>query len=428
MNATFFQRALAAVLLVGAGSAIAQQAPAPQAYTWEQLRERFHSANPTLLAGALNIDESRAQEITAYLRPNPDLTVSTDGTQLSRYQGVWRPFAGTQYGPNVSYLHEREHKRELRLESAVKGTEIARSQQDDLERNLLFTLRGAFNQLLQAKTVLALVQENLTYYDNVLKVSRDRLSAGDIAQVDLDRLELQRIQYESDIQSATVSLRTAKIQLQQLLSDKTPVDQFDVRGSFDFADPGRPLEDFRRVALDARPDLKAALLAVEKARTDHNLAIANSSTDPTFSMWVTHNPSFNNPFDNNTLGGSVTIPLRIFDRNQGEKERTDIDIRRNQRLQEAAMLQIFSDVDSAYATVNSNLTLLRAYKDRYLERAAKVRETVSFAYQRGGASLLDFLSAQNDYRSVQLNYVNLIGSWLGAASQLNLAVGREVIQ
>ena len=123
----------------------------------------------------------------------------------------------------------------------------------------------------------------------------------------------------------------------------------------------------------------------------------------------------------------MTIPLRIFDRNQGEKARTQLDIQRDERLREAANAQVFSDVDSAYATLNSNLALLRPYKAKYLQQAAAVRDTISFAYQHGGASLLDFLQAQNDYRSIQLNYLNLVGSYLTAASQLNLAVGREVI-
>jgi cobalt-zinc-cadmium efflux system outer membrane protein len=181
------------------------------------------------------------------------------------------------------------------------------------------------------------------------------------------------------------------------------------------------------MALAARPDLRAALEAVDKAKTDHQLAISNGSTDPTFSAWWTHNPSFNNPYDDNTVGASVSIPLRIFDRNQGEKERTEIDIRRNQRLQDAAAAQVFNDVDSAYATVNSNLNLLRPYKEKYLGQATRIRDTITFAYQRGGASLLDFLNAQNDYRTVQLSYLNLVGTYLTAVGQLNLAVGREVI-
>jgi cobalt-zinc-cadmium efflux system outer membrane protein len=124
----------------------------------------------------------------------------------------------------------------------------------------------------------------------------------------------------------------------------------------------------------------------------------------------------------------MNIPLRIFDRNQGEKRRTQLEIDRSQRLLEAAQVQVFSDVDSAYAANESNLSLLLPYRQKYLQQAVRVRDTVAFAYQHGGASLLDFLNAQSEYRSVQLSYVSLIGSYLTAASQLNLAVGREVVQ
>ena len=407
-----------------ANSAFAQ----PAALTWPQVREKFMATNPTLRAAQIGIEESKAQEVTAYLRPNPDFTEATDGTQLSSYQGTWRPFSGTQFSSSISYLHERNRKRELRLESAQKGTAIALSQQADTERTLLFNLRGAFVQTLQAKAVLSLARENLAYWDRVLVLGNDRFQAGDIAQIDLDRLELQRVQFETDVQTALVNERTAKIQLLTLMNDRTPVEQFDITGPFEFSEQLMPMEEFRRMALDTRPDLKAAVETVDKAQTDHKLAVANGSTDPTFATWWTHNPSFNNPYDNNTLGASVTIPLRIFDKNQGEKARTEADIRRNQRLRDAAEAQVFSDVDSAYATINSNLTLLRAYKARYLQRAVNVRDTVAFSYQHGGASLLDFLNSQNDYRSVQLNYLNLIGSYLTAASQMNLAVGHEVIQ
>jgi cobalt-zinc-cadmium efflux system outer membrane protein len=162
--------------------------------------------------------------------------------------------------------------------------------------------------------------------------------------------------------------------------------------------------------------------SIEKATTDHTLAIANGSTDPVFGVDVGRNPPIQS-----YIGFNVSIPLRIFDRNQGEKQRTELDITRNERLQDASQAQVLNDVDSAYTTLNSNLTLLHAYKDNYLDVAVRVRDTLSFSYQRGGASLLDFLQAQNDYRTVQLSYLNLVGAYLTAASQLNLAVGREVI-
>jgi len=409
-------------LVAGLLFAAVCSASAQQALTWQQIRQRFEQNNPTLLAGKLNIDESKAQEITANFRPNPTLTLLSD--QIDPFPGgpSHGPFAYWLPSATVNYLHERQHKRELRLESAQKGTLLAVSGQDDLERNLVFTLRGAFVQTLQAKAVLDVAKENLAYYDHLLEISRDRYHAGDIAQVDLDRLELQRVQYESDLQTADVDLRTAKIQLLMLLNDRTPVDNFDVTGPFEFSEEIGSLDDFRKTAADTRPDLKAALQSVDKAKTDHKLAMANGSTDPTFGFDVGRNP----PIDA-YIGFSVNIPLRFFDRNQGEKLRTQLDIDRNQRLFEAAQAQVFSDVDSAYATLKSNVILLHPYKEKYLAQAVRVRDTIAFSYQHGGASLLDFLSAQSEYRTVQLAYVNLIGSYLSAASQLNLAVGREVI-
>ena len=403
-------------------------ASAQQSLTWDQVKAKFETANPTLKADEINVQEMKDQEITAYLRPNPQFTFSTDGTQIARHNGVWQPLAGTQYQPNVSYLHERERKRELRLQSAKEGTQIAGSQHEDLERSLIFDLRSVFIQTLQAKAVLELAQADIEYYDKIIEISRERFKVGDIGQIDLDRIELLRVQYESEIQTAIVNLRTSKIQLLQLLNDRTPIDKFDVTGPFDFSDNMQTLDAYRQIALDNRPDLRAALESVEQAVTNHKLANANGSTDPTFGAWYTYNGSFNNPNSNQTLGLNVSVPLRIFDRNQGEKKRTLIDIDRNRLLTEAARAQVFSDVDSAYEEVQSNVALLKPYRDKYKDQATRVRDTVTYAYQRGGASLMDFLNAQSDYRVVQLAYLQLVGAYLTAAGQLNLAVGREAIQ
>jgi cobalt-zinc-cadmium efflux system outer membrane protein len=395
---------------------------AQKALTWQEVRDRFEAANPSLRAGEIGVAESHAAEITADLRPNPSLGLLAD--QMNPFPGgpPHSPFGNLLSVAAVSYLHERAHKRELRLESAREATAMAVSSQADLERNLLFTLRGAFVGALQAKAVLRVAKDNLAYWDQVLGISRERFQAGDLAQIDLDRLELQRVQFESDLQTADVNLRTAKIQLLMLLNDRIRVEQFDVTGLFDFANGLPSRDELRKIALDTRPDLKAAVQATDKAKTDHKLAVANGSTDPTLGFDVGRNP----PIDQ-YIGVSVSLPLRIFDRNQGEKLRTQLDVDRSQTLLDAVQAQVFSDVDSSYAVLNSNLILLRPYKTKYLQQAVHVRDTVRFAYEHGGASLLDFLNAENDYRGVQLNYVNLVGSYLTAAAQLNLAVGREVI-
>jgi len=395
---------------------------AQESLTWEKVKDRFEANNPTLRAGRLNIAEAKAQEITAFLRPNPNLTLTAD--QIDPFPGgpPHGPFAYFQPVAGVNFLFERDHKRQLRLESAQKATGIATTDQADLERNLLFNLWTAYVQTLQAKAVVHVAQENLDYYDHVLQVNRERFKAGDIANIDLDRLELQRVEFESDLQSAQVNLRTAKIQLLMLLNERTPVDGFDVSGAYDFADTLPTLEELRRMAAENRPDLKSAMQSVDKATVDHKLAVANGSTDPTFGFDVGRNP----PIDT-YIGANVSVPLRIFDRNQGEKKRTQIEIEHSQRLLDAAQAQVFSDVDSAEASLEGNLALLRPYKSKYLQQATHVRDTVAFSYQNGGASLLEFLNAENEYRTVELNYTNLVGAYLIAAGQLNLAVGKPVL-
>jgi outer membrane protein, heavy metal efflux system len=173
-----------------------------------------------------------------------------------------------------------------------------------------------------------------------------------------------------------------------------------------------------------RPDLKGAEQSVDKARTDHQLAVANGASDPTFGFDLAHQPSPLNTY----VGFSVNFPLRIFDKNQGEKARTSLDIGRTQKLRDAAEVAALHDVDSAYATLQNTLALLRPYRTEYLPQAESVRSTISFSYEHGAASLLDFLDAQKEYRSTQLSYANLVGAYLSAANQVNFAVGEEVIR
>src|SRR3954453_4740895 len=244
--------------LLFAVSCLAQSANAPRALTWQETVNRFRGNNPQLLAGQSAIEESRAQEITAYLRPNPVTTLGWDQitpyTNNGNLRPIWLSYA---YG-NTTYLHEREHKRELRLASAQRATAIATSGQSDLERNLTFGLRDAFVRVLQSKAVVDVARQNLDYYDKLITVYRDRLNSGAISRVDFQRVELQRAQFESDVLSAQVDLRTAKIDILTFLRDSPPVDQFDVNASFDFVDQPHTLDELRQAAVEARPDLRQA--------------------------------------------------------------------------------------------------------------------------------------------------------------------------
>ncbi len=394
--------------------------------SWEQIKSRFLAQNPSVLAGQINVEESKANEITAALRPNPQFNLSQDGFQLTPSMGVWRPLTGIVLTPGVSQLIERQNKRERRTDSARLATAGAASDQEDLQRTLLFSVRTAFLNTLQAKALVDLTQASLQSYDQAIEANRTRFQAGDISELDFQRVEIQRIQFESDLATARVNLRTAKIQLLALLNDRTPVDGFDVEGDFAYRESIMQLPELRQAAAANRPDLRSAETAIEKAQADNRLAIANGTADPVVAGWYSRNPSFNNPFDSNTLGASISIPIRIFDKNQGEKARTALEVTRTGHLRDALLAGIYRDVDSAYATVESVRTLVRPYRDKYLQESADIRDKVSFSYSQGNATVLEFLDAQKSYRDTQVTYVGLVGSYWSALAQLSLAVGQEV--
>ena len=231
------------VLLFLWGGLAASDLRAQHALTWEEVKMKFSAANPTLQAAQLNIDEGRAAEITAYLRPNPDFSLTADGFQIARNNGVWAPLSGVVETPGLSYFTSASISASCGAIRPKENTAISESTYLDQERNLVFNLRSAFVQVLQAKAVLQNAKENLAYWDKELDVNRTRFKAGDLAQVDLNRLELQRVQFESDYETATVNLRTAKIQLLMLMNERTPIERFDVTGPFEFSAELPPLEE-----------------------------------------------------------------------------------------------------------------------------------------------------------------------------------------
>ena len=388
---------------------------------WEELRDRFKKNNPNLVAAEVSIREFKAIETTAGLRPNPVLSLTTDQFAFF-HTNPYRPGAADQLLPSISYLVERRNKRQLRVQSAQLQTEVSKTDLMDLERQLMFSLRDTYIRVLQNKAILELALENVAAYDKVIEVNRERMRAGDIAKIDLTRVELGKVQFESDVTNAKVALRTAKIWMLSLLNEPIPVDQFDVNGLFADAVLIPSLDELRVKALASRPDLRSAANAIEKAKNDNKLAWANGSADPiVMGDYTRVGPS-------NTVGVGVSVPLRIFDKNQGEKERTKLEIERLEKLKRAIEVIATRDVDSAYTAVESVRSLLTPYKERYLAQSAEVRDTMSFSYSKGGASLLELLDAQKSYRDTQVTYRNLIASFLAAVNQLSLAAGADLGQ
>jgi cobalt-zinc-cadmium efflux system outer membrane protein len=383
--------------------------------TLPQLLDLAHRANPTLLSAAQHLAGVRAQEITAGLRANP---IGIVGGQL---------FTASADDPNpyfyqagVQRLFERGNKRQSRLDNARSTTTLTSLQLDDQRRQMDLAIRQAFSRMLYAQQGVAISRENLESYRKTVGLMKIRLDAGDMDQTDFDRVELQLAGFESDLDNAELTLRQGSIELQTLVGIATPTDNFAIAGTLDPPPITATLDDLRSAALANRPDLKAAQAQVDVNATAVKLAIANGTADPTIES------EYERSGHVNTFGANINIPLRLFDRNQGEKERTRFELESSRLALTAAQNQVVSDVDSAWAAYLAAQSQSVRYRSKYLSEAAHVRDNLQFSYRNGNSTLLDYLSALSDYRQVNLTALNAQLQLLLSIEQLSYAAHTEI--
>lgn len=403
-----------AVLLLAAACS-AQAGPPP--ITLAQALDTARQKNPTLLAARQHMQAVHANEITAGLRQNPNLELSGSEVTL----GANNPASPYTYAANVSRLFERGQKRRWRLDSARAYSLQADAQYNDLERQTLLDVKQNFAQVLQARATLEVAKQDLESWNKTLDLSKHRLDAGDMSGTDFSRIDLQLSQFESDYENATLNLRQNSDQLQLLLGVERPSPDFQILGDLTPPPMTRTLAHIEALALKSRPDLLAAQHLVDATAADHHLAIANGTTDPTLAGEYERVATYN------SFGFSVQIPLRIFDRNQGEKSRTELENASSRFALAATRNQVISEIDQAWAAYLSAAHLAARYNDHYLNEATQIRDNMEFSFQHGGATLLDFLDAQRDFRQTQLNTINANAQvWL-SIHQLSFAADTEML-
>ncbi len=372
--------------------------------------------NPTLLGVQQHVEAVRALEMTAGLRQNPALVAESTQTGLTSDD----PSGPTFVGVGLQRLFERGGKRDLRVAAARATTSVAVSQTSDQSRLLDLNVRSAFTRMVVAKLALAISEQNLTDYRRTVELMKLRLDAGDVDRTDFDRIELQLVNFEADETNAKLTLTQASQQLQTLLGYARPVDSFDIDGSLDLPTLKQTLPDYEAAALTARPDLRAAEQQVQANDAATRLAIANGKADPTVGAEYEHSGR------ESTFGLNLNLPLRVYDRNQGEKARTRYEAESSRLLLTAARNQVVSDVDQAYAAYQAASVQTARYRDKYLAEAAHVRDNLQFSYRNGNATLLDYLSALSDYRQINLAAIQAEAQAMLALHQLSYATATEV--
>ena len=377
--------------------------------------------NHTLQAARTAIQQNQAAEITAGLRPNPNLFVDWEYLPLfTRAQGqsIADYIQGSTEGDiGMSYLIERGHKRERRLETARAATAVTRSQVADNERGIAFQVGSLFINAQLAESTLDLAKQDLAGFQKTVEISSVQYKDGGLSENDRLKIQLQLVQFENDVQQAILARAQALSDLRQQLGYESVPADYDVTGEFEYRPLTMTVEELQAKALQYRPDLRASVLGVTAANSQYSLAKANAKQDPTLSTNYSHVNGISG------LTWSFSIPLAIFDRNQGNIAQTRVAIRQAEETQKATSGQVLTDVRDAYEAVQENGRIASVFQDTYLAVAQKSRDISEYAYRRGALALLDFLDAERTYRATQLAYRQAVASYLIALEQLRQAVG-----
>ena len=403
----------------GAGFARAQAVPPAVRIDLDQAIHLALAHNHALKAAQTQIAQSQADEVTASLRPNPVFTWDSLFVPFFSPSQLNSDYVNniTEFDALFAYTIERGHKRRARMQAARDQTHVVRSQVQDNERSLTFNVAQQFISVLLAKSTLAFARQNLADFQQTLSVSEQQYKKGAISEGDLLKIKLQMLQFQQDVSSAQLAHQQALVGLRQLLGYDAVPSNYDVIGDLAYASVRGNREDMQALALNLRPDLKAAQEAVIAAQSNYRLAKANGKRDLTTSAGYTRVGGANNA----SFLFNIEIPL--FDRNQGNIAHAHAAITQAQEDKILVQEAVLSDVSTAFDAVKTGEQIVQLYRSGYLKEAKDSLDISQYAYQRGAVSLLNFLDAERSYRDTQLAYRQTLAAYMLAKEQLREAVG-----
>lgn len=398
------------------------QKPSPSAMrlSQDEAVALFLRQNFDLLITKFGIDYARGQQITARLFPNPILSVSTEGA-FSQGQTLTR--SGQVY-PQIQQLFEMAGKRGYRMESAGFGARSAEANFEDAIRQLTFTVKDAYYRVQLAQRRLALAEENRDRFSRILEVNTIRFKKGYIAEVDLIRIRLQVVDFQSQIIQAIQDGNQARADLRVLLGLSPSVDVL-LTTQLDYHLVEPDIVALRRLALDTRPDIRMKRLMQSQRMADLRLAKAYRIPDITAGAGIAlQGPQ--GPDNQQQFGFNLGVPLPLFNRNQGGIAQAEVSTQVADADLQKAIVQVENDVEIAYRNLLESRRLVETYRGGVLEDARLTLTIVEKAYERGGATILDLLDAARTSRTIQQNYIETLFNYQRNLFLLENAVGREI--
>ena len=380
----------------------------------------FLKQNLDLLIAKYGIESSKGQQITARLFPNP---VGQIGNVASFTQGNTLAKTGA-FTLQVQQLFELAGKRGYRIESAGFGVQSAEADFEDAVRQLGFTIKDAYYRVLVAQRRLALAEENRDRFARILDVNTIRFKKGYIAEVDLIRIRLQVVDFQSQVIESIQEGESARADLRQLLR-LSPATKLELTTEMDYRRVDPDMGKLRSVALEVRPDIRSRRAAVSQREADLKLAKAFRVPDVTigagYSIQGPRGP------DNQQMAIlNLGVPLPLFNRNQGGIVQAEAGVQSAQAELDRTVNQVENQVDVAYHNLLQSRRLVEAYLAGVLEDARSTFTIVERAYERGGATILDLLDAARTSRTIQQNFIEALFSYQRNLFQLESSVGQEI--
>jgi cobalt-zinc-cadmium efflux system outer membrane protein len=390
---------LAAGIVVARTATAGQPVPPSVPITINQAVTEALDHNLSLLAERFNVTVAAAAVVTAGLRPNPVITVNAMRPDRDLVESGVAVDEGVV---RTDYVVERGAKRDRRVEQAKLAQSVAELQLLDTTRRLVLDVRTACADVQLAKLNLALARENLAALNNVVSVNVERVRTGDLAQVELSRSRLAALQFENDVEQQTAKLAVARSRLSMLLGRGANAGTLDVSG--DLRRDADPLDraELQVRALESRPDLRAAKSEQARSVADLRLQLANGKVDYTVSG--EYHRQAGGGLRGNDYGVYFSAPLPIFNRNQGEIARAQVQEQQLDTKTKAVEAGIEAELDEAFAEYASSRRVVERIETGMLTQARDVRATMEYSYRRGEASLVEFLDAVRAFNDTARSY------------------------
>jgi cobalt-zinc-cadmium efflux system outer membrane protein len=398
--------------------AVPQQAPATPAkrpITISDAVSIFLQQNLQLVAARYDIDIADAEKLTARLRPNPEFSADLADIPLDLHGANFLRPQTFSYG--VSQTFELGGKRQKRMDAANAESEVARAQFQIVVWQLTNDVKKKFYAVVLAESLLNLAKENQKTFAEIVRHTTEVFQLGEISGLDLQRLEIEKFKFDTDVANSERDYEVALRDLRVALGGDYRAMDVEVAGAIDYyqAYDFSPA-DLRDKALAARPDLKAAQLSESAADAAIRLQNAQRIPDITVGAGIEQVPA-----GGSTYNAGVSIPLPIFNRNQGERAKALIQKMKAQNDRQLIANQVLSDVDKALVAFEIQKRRIELYRTGILTKVNDIQTLTEFSLKAGESSTLELLDAIRTRRDTLAGFYQTLFDYQMSLLDLELA-------